>query len=164
MSKTTSNMNTHMTTGGTQVPAERLNEWGYPAQEFYFFAGNGLWTEVNPNEKTATQLRKEKKHTVDNSEAAKMARTLYKDDLIKQCARLGLSTKGTKADLATRVVSLNALLRDNKAHFVEHQLDDDTTEFFIQWGNELASDFPDAEDRLAAFLIDILGYIPEVFA
>lgn len=152
-----------MTTGGAQVPTERLNQWGFPSAEFYHHAGNGLWTEVNPNEKTATQLRKEKKHAVDNSEAAKWARDFKKPALIKQCARLGLSTKGTKADLATRVVSLNALLRDNEAQFVEHQLDADTTEFFIQWGDDLV-DFPDAEDRLASFLIDTVGYIPEVFA
>jgi|9_EtaG_2_1085328.scaffolds.fasta_scaffold36226_3 hypothetical protein len=51
----TNNMNMHMTTGGAQVPAERLNQWGFPSAEFYQHTGNGLWKKVNPNAKEESE-------------------------------------------------------------------------------------------------------------
>ena len=101
-----------MTTGGAQVPTERLNQLGYPAKEFYFYAGNGLWTKVNPNEKTATQLRKEKtakrkKNASVNAEATRYARGVSKNALYNECRRLGLAVSGTKLLMATRILAFN---------------------------------------------------------
>ena len=101
-----------MTTGGAQVPTERLNQLGYPAKEFYFYAGNGLWTKVNPNEKTATQLRKEKtakrkKNASVNAEATRYARGVSKNALYNECRRLGLAVSGTKLQMATRILAFN---------------------------------------------------------
>ena len=90
----------HMTTGGAQVPTERLNQWGFPAQEFYFYAGNGLWTEVNPNEKTATQLRKEK--TMGKAGIPKPKKPT-KEELKDECRAFGLPVGGNKADLEERL-------------------------------------------------------------
>ena len=96
-----------MTTGGAQVPTERLNQWGFPSAEFYHHAGNGLWTEVDPNEKTATQLRKEKKLAPDAAAAAKLARDCKKGALQLRCRNLGLDDSGTKLVLATRILAFN---------------------------------------------------------
>ena len=119
MSKTESNMNAHMTTGGTQVPAERTNQLGYPAKEFYFYAGNGLWTKVNPNEKTATQLKKENAQRKANK--PKKPKKPSKQQLKDECKAMGLKVGGNMSQLQARLDNFYASLPSTDDLFVDDE-------------------------------------------
>jgi len=113
------------------IPADKMNEWGYPSSEHYVFAGNHAtnrnirtrvdektdeehkvlvvshitWWNPVTKEKTATQLRKERKHAIDNADAVSYAKAFTKAQLSRQCLDLGLPHTGTKEVLATRIIA-----------------------------------------------------------
>ena len=128
----------HKLVNGNPVPSEKMNKWGHPSSEHYVFEGSivirnehtrvdeetdekrkvlivsyiSTWSAINPNEKTATQLHKEKtarkkKNTSVNAKAARYAKGVSKNALYQQCLKRGLPVSGTKLQMATRILAFD---------------------------------------------------------
>lgn len=111
---------------GNPVPNDMMSEWGYPSSEHLVFVGCtttkneqtrvdeetdekhkvlvvihvSTWKKVNPNEKTATQLKKEKSQRVAGIPKPKK-RT--KQDLKDECKAMGLKVGGNMSQLQARL-------------------------------------------------------------
>jgi hypothetical protein len=113
------------TKDGTPIPADKMTEWGYPSSEHYVFAGSTVhrntftynkgeenertvlisfytntFTPVNPNEKSATQLKKDKAMSKAGIVKPK-APTV--PELKAELKALRLPVSGKKADLIARL-------------------------------------------------------------
>lgn len=112
---------------GLPVPAEKMNEWGQPSSEHYVFAGctairnthtrvdeetdekrkvlvitySNWWKLINPNEKTATQLKKEKAQRKANK--PKKPKKPSKQELKDECKAMGLKVGGNMSQLQARL-------------------------------------------------------------
>lgn len=117
----------HKLENGNPVPSENMNEWGHPSSEHYVFVGNttirnthtrvdeetdekrkflvvshiSTWKKVNPNEKTATQLKKEKAQRKNDTPTKPKKRT--KQELKDECKAMGLKVGGNISQLQERL-------------------------------------------------------------
>lgn len=115
----------NQTKDGTPIPADKMTEWGYPSSEHYAFAGststrntftynNGeenertvliifytnTFTSVKPNEKSATQLKKDK---AMNKAGIVKPKAPTVPELKAELKALRLPVSGKKADLISRL-------------------------------------------------------------
>lgn len=116
----------HKLESGNPVPDEMMNEWGHPSSEHLVFVGCttirnkqtrvdeeteektdvlivshiSTWNKVNPNEKTATQLKKEKAQLKTNTPKPKKP---TKQDLKDECKSNGLKVGGNMSQLQSRL-------------------------------------------------------------
>ena len=114
----------HKLVSGKPVPNDMMNEWGYPSSEHLVFVGCetirnkhtrvdektdekhkvlivshiNTWKKVNPNEKTATQLKKEKAQP-DTPKPKKPSKQELKDE----CKAMGLKVSGNMSQLQERL-------------------------------------------------------------
>lgn len=122
----------HKLVNGNLVPSEKMNEWGHPSSEHYVFVGTttirnehtrvdeetdekrkvlivshiSTWKPVS-NEKTATQLKKEKAQRKANKPKPKK-RT--KQELKDECKAMGLKVGGNMSQLQARLDNFYASL------------------------------------------------------
>ncbi len=119
----------HKLENGNPVPSEKMNEWGHPSSEYYEFAGSTVirsehtrvdektdekrkvlvvsyistWKPIS-NEKTATQLKKEKaQRKAKRKSNIPKPKKRTKEELKDECRAFGLPVGGNKADLEERL-------------------------------------------------------------
>lgn len=134
----------HNLENGNPVPNDMMNEWGHPSSEHLVFMGCttirnkqtrvdektdvktdvlivshiSTWKKVNPNEKTATQLKKEKAQRKANIPKPKK-RT--KQDLKDECKAMGLKVGGNMSQLQARLDAHYASLPSTDDLFVDDE-------------------------------------------
>jgi len=134
----------HKLVDGNPVPSEKMNEWGHPSSEHYVFEGSivirnehtrvdeetdekrkvlivsyiSTWSAVNPDEKTATQLKNEK---AQRKAGIPKPKKRTKQDLKDECKAMGLKVGGNKAQLEARLDAHYASLPSTDDLFVDDE-------------------------------------------
>lgn len=126
----------HKLENGNPVPSEKMNKWGHPSSEHYVFVGSttirnthtrvdektdekrkvlivshiSTWKPVS-NEKTATQLKKEKAQRKAQRKAGiPKPKKRTKQELKDECKAMGLKVGGNMSQLQARLDNFYASL------------------------------------------------------
>ena len=98
----------HERTNGQSIKEKDLNEWGYPNEDRFYFAGCTTKHTAIPETETLVithtntwVLRKKEQPTAPVADETPTQRTVA--DLKEECRVLGLKVGGKKADLIARL-------------------------------------------------------------